>query len=90
MARQGKITVGTVKKINLKDDDVNELYSIQCFTQTTVNQQIKAYPFDMSMRRIPLIGESVILIQGTMPESNPNQRQSNQTHKIRCRETKFN
>ena len=80
MARQGKITVGTVKKINLKDDDVNELYSIQCFTQTTVNQQIKAYPYDMSMRRIPLIGESVIILQGASGESSPDKRNSNQTY----------
>ena len=74
------ITVATVKKITLKDSDVNEVYAVQCYNQKNPNQQIKAYPFDMSMRRIPLIGESVILIQGTMPESNPNQRQSNQTY----------
>lgn len=80
MARQGKITVGTVQKINLKDEDVNELYAIQCFTQTTVNQQIKAYPFDMSMRRIPLIGESVIILQGASGESEPTKRNSNTTY----------
>ena len=61
------ITVATVKKITLKDSDVNEVYAVQCYNQKNPNQQIKAYPFDMSMRRIPLIGESVILILCTMP-----------------------
>ena len=80
MARQGKITVATVQKINLKDDDVNELYAIQGYTQTTVNQQIKAYPLDMSMRRIPLIGETVIIMQGASGESEPTKRNSNTTY----------
>ena len=80
MASQGKITVATVKRINLKDDDVNEMYAIQAYGQTTVNQQIKAYPFDMSMRRIPLIGESVIILQGASGESSPDKRNSNTTY----------
>ena len=80
MARQGKISVATVKRINLKDTDVNELYAIQAYTQTTVNQQIKAYPMDMSMRRIPLIGESVIIMQGASGESSPDKRNSNTTY----------
>jgi len=65
MPAQNKLLVATVQNINLKDNDVNELYAIQAYNQTTVNQQIKAYPYDMSMRRIPLIGESVIIVQGT-------------------------
>ena len=80
MARQGKITVATVKRINLKDTDVNEMYAIQAYSQTTVNQQIKAYPFDMSMRRIPLIGETVIILQGASGESSPDKRNSNTTY----------
>jgi len=80
MARQGKISVATVKRINLKDNDVNELYAIQAYTQTTVNQQIKAYPMDMSMRRIPLIGETVIVMQGASGESSPDKRNSNTTY----------
>ena len=80
MARQGKITVATVKRINLKDNDVNELYAIQAYNQTTVNQQIKAYPMDMSMRRIPLIGETVIIMQGASGESSPDKRNSNTTY----------
>jgi hypothetical protein len=79
MPGKGTITVGTVQKITLKDSDVNEVHAIQCFNQTTVNQQIKAYPFDMSIRRIPLIGESVILIQGTSGEAKPEKRNSNTT-----------
>ena len=80
MPGAGSITVGTVQKINLKDSDVNEVYAIQCFNQSNPNQQIKAYPFDMSMRRIPLIGESVILLLGTSGESKPTKRNSNTTY----------
>ena len=74
------VSVATVQKITLKDSDVNEVYAIQCFNQKNPNQQIKAYPYDLSIRRIPLIGESVVLIQGSMPESSPGKRQSNQTY----------
>tara|TARA_R110000764_G_scaffold172963_1_gene259748 strand:+ start:226 stop:1230 length:1005 start_codon:yes stop_codon:yes gene_type:complete len=80
MPGAGSITIGTVQKINLKDSDVNEVYAIQCFNQSNPNQQIKAYPFDMSMRRIPLIGESVILLLGTSGESKPTKRNSNTTY----------
>ena len=74
MPAQNKLLVATVQNINLKDDDVNELYAIQAYNQTTVNQQIKAYPYDMSTRRIPLIGESVIIVQGTSGEAKPEKK----------------
>ena len=80
MPAQNKLLVATVQRINLKDDDVNELYAIQAYNQTTVNQQIKAYPYDMSMRRIPLIGESVIIVQGTSGEAKPEKKNSNTTY----------
>lgn len=80
MPAQNKLLVATVQNINLKDDDVNELYAIQAYNQTTVNQQIKAYPYDMSMRRIPLIGESVIIVQGTSGEAKPTKKNSNTTY----------
>jgi len=74
------ITVGTVKKINLTDNDPNDVYSIQCYIQGNVNNQIKAYPYDMSVRRIPLIGEAVILIQGQGSSASPSMRQQNSTY----------
>jgi len=80
MPGSGAITVGTVQKILLKDTDVNEVYQIQCYNQSNPNQQIQAYPFDMSVRRIPLIGESVILLLGTSGESKPEKRNSNTTY----------
>ena len=73
------VSVATVQKIILKDNDVNEVYEIQCFNQKNPNQQITAYPYDLSFRRIPLIGESVVLIRASQPESNPAKRESNQT-----------
>ena len=80
MSTHNKFVVGTVQKINLKDDDVNEMYAIQAYNQTTVNQQIKAYPYDMTMRRIPLIGESVLIVQATSGEGKPEKRNSNTTY----------
>jgi hypothetical protein len=76
----GTIEIITVQNITLKDDDINEVHSIQGFNQKTVNQQITAYPFDMSIRRIPLIGESVVCFMGTEAEAAPTQRQSNRTY----------
>ena len=71
--------VGVVKKIILKDSEPNDVYAIQCFQQSNPNTQIKAYPYDIAMRRIPLIGEAVILIPGTSATANPNKRKQNQT-----------
>ncbi len=80
MASNSSLTIATVQRINLKDDDVNEVYAIQAYNQSNPNQQIKAYPFDMSMRRIPLIGESVVILQGASGESKPEKRNSNTTY----------
>ena len=73
------MTIGVVKSVNLKDTEVNDVYSIQCFIQSNPNTQIKAYPYDMSIRRVPLIGEAVVLIAGQSPTAKPNQRKQNQT-----------
>ena len=74
------LTVGTVKRVNLTDDDPNDVYAIQCYIQGNVNNQIKAYPYDMSVRRIPLIGEAVVLIQGQGSTASPSMRQQNTTY----------
>ena len=39
MARQGKISVGTVQKINLKDEDVNELNLFKRSDNASVKEQ---------------------------------------------------
>lgn len=71
--------IGVVKNIILKDSEPNDVYAIQCYQQSNPNAQIKAYPYDISIRRIPLIGEAVLLIPGTSATANANQRKQNQT-----------
>ena len=68
------LQTGTVKKVELKDTDPNNLYAIQVYIPGNVNSQIKAYPYDLSIQKVPLIGESVVLIQGKSATSNPAMR----------------
>ena len=37
------ITVATVKKITLKDSDVNEVYAVQCYNQKNPNQMSNSF-----------------------------------------------
>jgi len=74
------LIVGIVKNIVLEDTEVNDVYAIQCFTQSNPNTQIKAYPYDMSMRRVPLIGEAVVLLQAQSATASAGQKQQNQTY----------
>ena len=39
---------GTVKKIELKDTNPNDVYAIQVYIPGNVNSQVKAYPYDLS------------------------------------------
>ena len=74
------IIVGIVKNIVLEDTEPNNVYAVQCFQQQNPNVQIIAYPYDMTIRRIPLIGEAVVLLQAQSATSNANQRQQNTTY----------
>ena len=71
---------GTVKKIELKDTNPNDVYAIQVYIPGNVNSQIKAYPYDLSIQKVPLIGESVILVQGKSATSNPGMRYQSTTY----------
>lgn len=71
---------GTVKKIELKDTNPNDVYAIQVYIPGNVNNQIKAYPYDLSIQKVPLIGESVILVQGKSATSNPGMRYQSTTY----------
>lgn len=68
------LITGTVKNIELNDLDPNNLYAVQVYTPGNPNSQIKAYPYDLSIQKVPLIGESVVLIQGKGATSNPGMR----------------
>ncbi len=70
--------IGTVQRINLKDDDVNELYSIEILTSQGQGQFEVCYPTDSNIKRIPLIGESVLVFTGLGPEATGGSRRARQ------------
>ena len=74
------LQTGTVKKIELNDKDPLDLYAIQVYIPGNVNNQITAYPYDLSIQKVPLIGESVVLIQGKSATSNPGMRYQTTTY----------
>jgi hypothetical protein len=59
---------GTIQAITLKDDNPNEVYSIQVLTAKGGGNFETAFPLDTNIKRIPLLGESVILISALGPE----------------------
>tara|TARA_B110000444_G_C18812860_1_gene583567 strand:- start:719 stop:1711 length:993 start_codon:yes stop_codon:yes gene_type:complete len=70
--------IGTVQKINLLDDDVNELYSIEVLTSQGQGQFETCYPVDTNIKRVPLLGESVLVFPGLGPEASGGSRRSKQ------------
>jgi hypothetical protein len=56
------INNGTIVKINLKDNDVNTVYSIQVKLTDSFNTLVEAYPIDTNIKRIPIKGEQVLVI----------------------------
>ena len=62
------IQSGTIQAITLKDDNPNEVYSIQVLTAKGGGNFETAFPLDTNIKRIPLLGESVILISALGPE----------------------
>ena len=62
---------GTVQEVNLKDDDVNALYSIKVLMSAGKGVLIEVFPLDVNVKRIPIKGEQVLVIKSQSPESNP-------------------
>tara|TARA_R110002096_G_scaffold415919_2_gene618041 strand:- start:169 stop:1308 length:1140 start_codon:yes stop_codon:yes gene_type:complete len=52
---------GVIKSIVLKDNDINEVYSITVFLAQSSGILRTAYPLDTSIKRVPLIGEIVLV-----------------------------
>lgn len=52
---------GVVQSITLTDNDINEVYSIQLLLTESSGVLRTAYPLDTSIKRIPLIGEIVLV-----------------------------
>tara|TARA_B100000497_G_scaffold41066_1_gene47812 strand:- start:859 stop:1848 length:990 start_codon:yes stop_codon:yes gene_type:complete len=63
------IRVGVVEKVNLKDKDVNKLYSITVITPKSMNKGEICFPIDANIKRIPIIGETVVIVTGIGAES---------------------
>jgi hypothetical protein len=58
---------GEVIAINLTDDDFTLTHSIEV-KSTPNNQVATAYPLNANIKRVPIIGESVIILPGTLAE----------------------
>jgi hypothetical protein len=58
---------GEVVEVVLKDDDVNEVYSIIVHLAQSSAIPRVAYPLDTSIKRIPLIGEIVLVVPTLSP-----------------------
>ena len=67
---------GTIQEVNLKDDDVNILYSIKVLMKSGRGVLIEAFPLDVNVKRIPVLGEQVIVIKSQSPESDPKKTRS--------------
>lgn len=69
-ASSSSIVSGTVASVTLSDTDVNTVYSISVRTGS-VGTPIVAYPLDANIKRIPLVGEHVVVIKSTSPSKFP-------------------
>jgi hypothetical protein len=58
---------GEVIAINLTDDDFSTTYAIKV-RLTPNNQEAIAYPLNANIKRVPIIGESVIIVPATLAE----------------------
>tara|TARA_R110001592_G_scaffold87117_5_gene257331 strand:- start:60540 stop:61640 length:1101 start_codon:yes stop_codon:yes gene_type:complete len=52
---------GVIQNINLKDSDINEIYSIDVLISDSSGLIRKAYPLDTNIKRFPINGEVVLL-----------------------------
>jgi len=57
-----KFQNGSVISYSLIDDDVNDIYRITATTDGSVNNTIAVYPLDTNIKRIPIIGESILIV----------------------------
>lgn len=64
-----EIKTGSVVAINLKDDNFETTYAIRVRLKPS-NTEIIAYPLNTNIKRVPLIGESVLIIPSTISEGN--------------------
>jgi hypothetical protein len=73
----GKLLTGIVKDIILKDDDTNLLNTIGVHISEIPNKIVVAAPYDSNIKRVPLLGEVVLLVQSHSGQSKPSDVSSN-------------
>ena len=64
------IQTGTIQQINLKDDDVNKVYSIKALLDTSANTLVEVFPIDTNIKRIPILGEQIIVLNSKTADAN--------------------
>ena len=64
------IQTGTIQQINLKDDDVNKVYSVKALLDTSANTLVEVFPIDTNIKRIPILGEQIIVLNSKTADSN--------------------
>jgi len=64
-----KFTNGSVIAYNLVDDNSDTIYRITATTDGSVNSALAAYPLDTNIKRIPIIGESVLIVSTDSAET---------------------
>jgi len=71
------VIFGTVENIVLDDKDSEKLYKIYVATTTGLTgNTIEAYPLDMTSKKIPVIGEQVMVVLGSNADANSQKRSS--------------
>ena len=74
---------GTVENIVLDDKDSEKLYKIFVATTTGLTgNTIEAYPLDMTSKKIPVIGEQVVVVLGSNADANSQKRSSTRNYYI--------
>ena len=69
------LQTGTIQEINLKDDDVNKVYSIGVLLDTSNNVLVEVFPIDANIKKIPILGEQVMVVTSQTADSNSKSKQ---------------
>ena len=64
-----KLQNASVLNYILVDDDVNSIYKIIATADGSVNTTLEAYPLDANIKRIPILGESILIISTDAAET---------------------
>ena len=76
------LQTGTIQEINLKDDDVNKVYSVKVLLDTSNNTLVEVFPADVNIKRVPILGEQIIVVtsQTADSKSKPKQKRKYYLH----------